>query len=61
MTLIFDLLTSKSIGVFCSPLVVTIQNFIAKASRVLEISPGNESVTDGQTDGQTDGRTDGQT
>ena len=33
-------------------------NFIAKAQRVLEISCGNESVTDRQKDGRTDGRTD---
>ena len=31
-------------------------NFIAKAQRVLEISCGNESVTDRQKDGRTDGQ-----
>ena len=58
VTLTFDLLTPKSIGVFYSIRAITLWSLKALGQRVLELLSGNEVwQTDRRTDGQTDRRT----
>ena len=54
MTLTFDVLTPKSIGVFYSIRALKFEGSGSKGTRVIE---RKRSVTDGQTDRQTDSQT----
>ena len=60
MTLIFDLLTPKSIGVFLSLSSICIGSMKSLGQTLLELSRYNKVWTDGRTDGQTDRQTDRQ-
>ena len=61
LTLTFDILTPKSIGVFLSLSSICVWYMKSVGWTLFELSRDNEVWTDGQTDGRTDGRTDGQT
>ena len=60
VTLTFDLLTPKCIGILLSPSCIYVWNMKSVRWKRLKVSCQNQSV-DRQTDGQTDGRTDRQT
>ena len=61
MTLTFDLLTPKSIGVFLSLSSICVWSMKSPGQTLFELSRYNEVWRDGQTDRQTDRRTDGRT
>ena len=61
MTLTFDLLTPKSIGVFLSLSSICVWSMKSVGRTLFELSRYNEVWTDGRTDRQTDRRTDRRT